>query len=661
MDHLLSMSMEDLLSLKVRISTNTEQSLSKAPSVVTVLTREDFRATGAVNLAEILQGVPGIYVRSNLFGFRPHITFRGADSNQTLLMLNGEPVRDLVWSSGIFWRGLPVSMIERVEIIRGPGSALFGSDASAGAINIITRSAGRIDRTEAGVRAGSFDSQGVWARHGWEWGAWDLGMTLDLTRTDGHAPRIVRDAQSASDATWGTGVSHAPDRARYGWQGRDLHFSAAREHWRLLADYSGVADVEIGLTGAGVLDPATQGQHDRFDLGLFYANPNYAPDWGVNAEVRHHRLEYSSGNGFQERPPGYANASGLYPDGWINRIRSTESGWGMELSGSYDGIRRHALRVGAGFNTRSLISVEQQVNFGTGPDGNPIPAGSPLLDLTDTPWVFVPEKTRTIQYLFVQDIWTLAHDWELTAGARYDHYSDFGDTINPRAALVWQSTDRLSTKLMYGRAFRAPSFLQLHARTSANIPNPDLQPETSSTWDLSMTYTAARNLKLAMTLYRFEQSDLIAANAATGYQFRNLGQRTSRGGEWEMQWQANPALRLSGNYSRIWEEAATFPASLPRDKCYLRLDWTPAPGWNWNLQALRVGERRLPAGDPRAPLPAYTLVDTTLRHAPAKDWEIAISARNLFDRDAREYSSSALTDNLPLPGRAVYLEIQHKL
>jgi len=81
-------------------------------------------------------------------------------------MVNGTPMKDLMWGFGIFWKGLPTSMIERIEIIRGPGSALFGSDASAGVINVITKTAGKIQDSEIGVRAGSFNTKTAWMKHG---------------------------------------------------------------------------------------------------------------------------------------------------------------------------------------------------------------------------------------------------------------------------------------------------------------------------------------------------------------------------------------------------------------------------------------------------------------------------------------------------------------
>jgi len=658
-EQLLLLSMEDLLSLKIKISTNTDQTLSKAPSVVSVITAEDIRATGATNLREILQSVPGIYVRSNLFGFRPQVTFRGAAAAHTLLMVDGAPMRDLVWTSGIFSRGLPTSMIDRIEIIRGPGSALFGSDASAGVINVITKAAGRIEQSEAGLRVGSFDTQSVWGQHKATWNGFDIGVTADLSHTDGYNPFIPVDGQTAKDDAFGTQVSYAPGNARYGWNGQDFRFSASKDNWRLLAGYAGHSDLEIGLTGAGVLDPLTQGRDSRTDIALFYNNEAFEPDWGVNAELRYYHLDYTSGDGFQERPPGYVNATGTYPDGLINQMRSAERGFSFEASGLYSGIKQHAIRLGGGYSLKDLYRVEQFINFGTGPNGSPLPAGGPLVDVSDTPYAFAPEKARRISHLFVQDIWTLSQDWELTAGARYDHYSDFGGTLNPRVALVWQSTDRLTTKLMYGQAFRAPSYLELYAQTAANIPNPDLTPERSNTWDLSLTYAASKELRLGLDLYQFRQTNLIAPDATN--QFQNAGDRTSRGVELEMQWQATKTLRVAGNLTQSKEDDSPFRSvSLPERKAYLRMDWKFDPKWNWNIQANWIGERELPLGDPRAPLKAFTLMDTTLRYVPHADWEFAASIRNLFDADAREYTSSSITGNLPLPGRSFYAEMKYK-
>jgi outer membrane receptor protein involved in Fe transport len=656
LEQLLSLGLEELLTTTVSISTNTKQTLSKAPSVVSVITAEDIKATGATNLAEILQTIPGVYVRTNLFGYRPTITFRGAAYTHTLLMVDGAPRRDLVWSTGIFWKGLSTNMIERVEIIRGPGSALFGSDASAGVINVITKAASRTTKSELGGRLGSFDTQTAWLQHGGHWNGFDIDLTAELSHTDDYSPSISTDGQTAKDRNFGTQVSHAPGRANYGYDNQDFHISVAKGNWQMLADHQRKADVGIGLTGAGVLDPATRGGDSRSDLALLYNSGAPVQDWSLGAELRYYQLDYTSGEGFQERPAGYRDATGNYPDGFINRMRSAQRGYSLESSGLYRGLSAHAIRVGGGYKSDNLYLVEQSLNLGQGPSGAPLPAGGPMIDVSDSAYAFAPEKIRQIRYLFLQDVWTISNQWELTAGARYDHYSDFGDTLNPRLALVWQSTDRLTSKLMYGRAFRAPSYLELYSLTAANKPNANLTPERSQTWDLSFLYSVSKDLKLGVDFYQFAQSNLIAADAAN--QFQNVGNNTARGIEIEAQWQVTSALRLTGNLSSRNETLAFNP--VPKQKAYLRSDWAFLPNWHWNVQANRIGKHALLSGDPRAPIPAYTVVDSTVRYSYRRDWEFAAAIRNLFDVDARETTSSSLIDNLPLPRRSVFTEIRYK-
>jgi len=568
-------------------------------------------------------------------------------------------MRDLVWSYGIFWKGVPTSAIERVEIIRGPGSALFGSDASSGVINVITKTAGKIENNEVGARVGSFDTKTAWAQYGGNWNGFDIGFTAELQDTDGHAPFIEPDGQTISDRATGTEVSLAPGAATYGWRNMDLRLSVAKDNWRLQADYVQHSDLESGLTGAGVLDPVTQADDSRFNVGLFYDNEQVSEDWGLSAELRFQHLDYSSGDGFQERPPGF---DGSYPDGVINRMSSAERRLDFEVSGLYTGFADHAVLLGAGYSWQDLYFVEQFVNSGTGADGNPLPPGGPLVDISDTPYAFAPEESRTIEYLFLQDIWTISDDWELTAGARYDHYSDFGSTLNPRLALVWQSTEKLTTKLMYGQAFRAPSFQELYAETSFTLPNPNLDPERSETLDLSFSYAATRDLYLNLSLFHSDQTDLIRAVSVPGVskrQFQNIGDHTIRGIELEAKWQATKDLRISGHYTILDQEESAFRTiQVPDREAYLRADWIFMPGWNWNIQSNWIGERPRASGDGRMPVDAYWLTDTTIRYAGVKNWELAASVRNLFDVDARAYTGRSVANDLPLPERNFYGEVR---
>ena len=663
--HLLSLSLEDLMDQKVTISTQTARSLNNAPSTVSVVTADDIKATGATNLVEVLQGVPGIYVRYSQFGFRPLISFRGANDKQTLLMVNGAPMSDLMWRLGIFWKGLPVSAIDRVEIIRGPGSALFGTDASAGVINVITKTAGKIGENEAGLRIGSFDTQNGWLNYGGQWNGFEVAMTADLSRTDGHDPLIDSDAQSRSDLAFGTTASLAPGEARYGWQNTDLRFSLSADNWRLLADYIRHDNLATGMTGAGALDPVTEGTDNRLDIGLLYDNEQFSADWGVSAELRYRYLDYTSGDGFQEWPPGHTDASGVYPSGVINQMTSAEQRLSGEAGGLYHGIDGHAIRMGAGYVWQDLGHVEQWVNSGVDGNGNALPAGGPLVDISDTPYAFAPEKTRHNIYVYLQDEWAIARDWELTVGARYDHYSDFAGSLTPRLALVWQTSEQLTTKLLYGQAFRAPYYQELYAETSFSLPNPNLDPERSETWELAFSYAPHDDLHLGMNLYRFEQRDVISLQPVAGQtklQYQNAGEHRIHGLELEGWWQPTELVRLAANFTLNDPDSSFYrEIGLPKQQAYLRADWQFKPGWNWNAQTNWVGERDRGAGDGRAPVDAQLVTDSTLRYAGIRRWEFALSIRNLFDVDAREYMRSSIANDLPLPGRSVYAEARYLL
>jgi len=485
---------------KVRIATFTDKELSKAPAVVSLITASDIRASGATNLVDVLRFVPGLHVRYQQFGYRPLIGFRGANDKQTLILVDGAPTSDLMWRQGIFWKGLPASAIERVEIIRGPGSALFGTDASAGVINVITKAAGKIEHSEAGMRIGNYDTGAAWIQHGNQWNGFDLAFTAEFSSTNGFDPHIAKDAQSALDDARGTSASLAPGNAQYGWDNTDLRFSIARDRWRLLMDYTQQDNLKTGITGAGAIDTVTEGDSSRFNAALLFEEERPGKNWGVTGELRYRHLDYSSGNGFQEWPPGHRDKSGgLYPDGIFNLMASAENSVLGEISGTYRGISDHQLTLGAGFRWQDIYKVRNLVNSGMDALGNTLPAGGPLVDVSDSPYAFAPEKSRTITYLFLQNVWDISEALELTAGARFDHNSDYGESINPRLALVWRPRDDLTAKFLYGQAFRAPYFQELYTETSFSLPNPDLNPEQSETFEVAISYTQPATPALALT------------------------------------------------------------------------------------------------------------------------------------------------------------------
>ena len=176
-------------------STGSLKPVHKAPSVASVITAEDIEKMGATTLDEVLETVPGLHVEPSGFGyFTPIWSIRGIHTEanpHVLMLLNNVPFTMPYGGNRTNLYRMPVSMISRVEVVRGPGSALYGADAYSGVVNVITKDNFEIDGTKMGVRVGSFETYDVWLQYGGQHRGWDLAMGIEWQETAGDDDRIV--------------------------------------------------------------------------------------------------------------------------------------------------------------------------------------------------------------------------------------------------------------------------------------------------------------------------------------------------------------------------------------------------------------------------------------------------------------------------------------
>jgi outer membrane receptor for ferrienterochelin and colicins len=191
----------------ISLATGSKQLVSRAPAVATVITAQDIAATGARNVDEALQAVPGMHVSVGYL-YDPVYAIRGVHTKynpQVLMLLNGVPITSpYLGNRGDGWNTIPAENIARIEVIRGPGSALYGADAYTGVINVITKTSLDIDGTVVGTRLGSYNSREAWLQHGGQWGPLEVAAYLQVGKTDGPNETIAADAQTALDTTFGT-------------------------------------------------------------------------------------------------------------------------------------------------------------------------------------------------------------------------------------------------------------------------------------------------------------------------------------------------------------------------------------------------------------------------------------------------------------------------
>ena len=202
LQEIVEMDLEELA--QVEIATGISVPISEAPAVATVITAEEIAAMGATDLDQVLETVPGLHlVPSPIRRFDPIHSLRGIHSengSRILFLLDGVPITQAFGSGQIFNLRLPVHHIARIELIRGPGSAVYGADAFAGVVNVITKTGEEIGGTEVGISAGSFGTRNVWLQHGGRVGSWNLSVAVDWYETDGDEDRIItRDGQTTID------------------------------------------------------------------------------------------------------------------------------------------------------------------------------------------------------------------------------------------------------------------------------------------------------------------------------------------------------------------------------------------------------------------------------------------------------------------------------
>ncbi len=658
----------------VSIATGRKQPIARAPSVASVITSADITAIGATDLDQIIDTVPGFHVSNSAGGLNPVYIARGIHSQfnpQVLVLINGIPITNqFLGNRSQIWGGMPIKDISRIEIIRGPGSALYGADAFAGVINIITKSAEDIDGTEVGGRVGTYHTSDAWLLHGRNSGDLDVALSLQIHDTDGYRKPVVADVQSGLDGLFGTSVSLAPGPVNTDRNNVDARLDIGYADTRLRIGYQGRKNAGTGDGGSQALDPAGTNDSDRYNLDLTHHKLAITPNWDLTTQLS--LFNTSAKSDLVLLPPGHTNPFGAFPDGVIGNPYIFERHTRLGVTGAYTGGTPHQILVGAGFNYIDMYKVRESKNFSTGPGGLPIPLGSVVDASNDPTLVFIQPHDREVYYVFAQDEWSFAPDWSFTAGVRYDDYSDFGNTVNPRLALVWQTRFDLTSKLLYGRAFRPPSFAELY---NINNPiafgNPDLDAETIDTVELSFDLRSTNGLRNNLSLFRYEMNDIIRFVAdptpAITSTARNAGEQSGYGLEWESAWQYDNDLTLRGNYAfqRAKDRATNSDAGhAPHHQIYLRADQRLRSGLLINTQLNWVIDRDRVAGDTRPPVEDYATLDITLRHRrPKSPLELAASIHNLFDEDAFEPSPAPglIPNDLPLPGRSFFLEANYRL
>ncbi len=631
-------------------STLAELELHNAPSNMSVVTEKDIERTGLRTLLDVLENVPGLIVRDGYIGTHSLI-LRGIYSlnDKFKLLLNGHQIAEPMWGVFTEYFNMSLENVKQIEIIRGPGSCLYGTNAFAGVINVITKSPAEINGGKVAVKYGSYDTRLVDVVYGKAHKTFGFSLHVNSQQSDSS------DISFEKDRLFGTPLTIAPGRINDAYKRNSVYVNCQAGKFEMTGVY---VDSEIGMN-LPELRYLTERRMDKFEE-FWFLESKYKTSLSDRIIVQL-KLSYD-GMSFQEAgqffPNGFVIPLDLDGDGDIEYFPNGtnvdfgyQSGmFGSELLLEARLSERNKLLLGFLYeNTKTndiYIKSEAHPLYLYNADG--------LLDVSDT-HAWNKNAARHVTGVFIQDEWDIFIDWYLIMGARYDHYSDIGYSFNPRCGLVWHfNQDKKGIlKLLYGSAFKAPNFSQLYNQNNPSLlGNPNLKPETLKSVELTGHYMLNQRFGMNGSIYHTKTNKLIYQSSTRDLSlpggpkhYINKGKINVKGLEIGGKFfvHHNASFFVDYSYTDTHDKLNdTQTAWVPYNQFSMGWDISFNAHCHWNINLDHTGKIPREKGDNRVSLSDVSVVNTTFRLENQRRFDFYFSILNVFDEDV--YTSAWLSD-----------------
>ena len=606
-DDLFDMELEELLNIEITSASLTRKSQRLSPSTVSSTSGEELRLMGARTLSQALRLLPGIDVQERRNG-RDMVWIRGIPSGRNtkvMLLVDGVPHREPVFGGWSPDEEVPLNNIQRIEVIRGPGSALYGGNAYSGLISIFTKKA--VDETRVSLSGGSFDSRRAQLETGGDFSEGNWILASSLYKTQGH--KMKRDRRGLETDHHNEVFSYS-GHLKVNWR----NFTAAINSNHYNTEYPLYSLRQTKPQDYHIVSTYLSHQAEGEDFTWF----NQVYYYHVSREMDRRRWDESGTLFFQ-------SFSDLNTDlyGATSRV-STQ--W-----------QAHHIMVGAVIEALNVNDYSEVIHLQN------YQVTNELQSVLDDEGNQAPDSQNYA--FFVQDDINFWQDkGTLTASLRYDKYREFPAEVSPRLGLVVQASQDWTFKLMWGEAFRPPSNLQQYeVRSDGNVPgNPNVKPEKIASTELEATYRLSATNNLSLRLFNNELSDFIASMNAQAYQ-NSKETESVDGVELEYKSQLDEFIGLSNmqinaNITLLNTDRASVAKRMANFQALSQTSWG-----NLSLALRYMGRRNASDSyhdrvlaedvlnsDHKKP---YVTVDmhTVIIPEPSLPIEINVSAFNLFD------------------------------
>jgi outer membrane receptor for ferrienterochelin and colicins len=601
------LSLEELSNIQVYTASKHMQNASDAPASITVVDSNEIQRFGYRNLADILRSVPGFYLtydRDYTFVGVRGFGRLGDWNSRILVLIDGHRINNNVLGQAMLGNEflVDVDMIERVEIVRGPSSSLYGANAFFAVINVITRTTKQVKDWELSFQTGSFGTYEGRATYGHQFHG--LGVLFSGTFYDSKGQRLFF-PEFNSPAT-NNGITSDTDYESY------KHILAALTF--------------RGFTLQGLFSTRDKGVPTAYfggvfnDPGDFNVDSHQYVNLGYQHSIRKWQLDAHTSYDQARLQGPVPEAPVMAGDPVVLDTFSFRGNWWTgEVKVSGDLMERNHVTLGS--EIRDNLRQDQG-------------------DLLNPPNVFSEEPNSSlITAVYAQDELSITSRLTLNAGVRYDHYSTFGGTTNPRLALIYRPTSKTTLKLLYGDAFSAPDVYEISPDFGSFYDdNLKLQPEHIQSFEARVQQGLGQYFQLSSGVYRNRIDDLITLVSVPtdgNFQYQNNGNAQATGMDVEFTGRATNGLqgKASFDYVDAYDDSAGHPS----------LDNSPRHLAKFNLtvplieQSLLLGVegqflgRRLTLSQDT--LSSYQVFNLTLLgHEFQKHLDVAASVFNVLDK-----------------------------
>jgi len=677
--------LEDMSDIATKKSLNVDY----LPSVVTVIDAQTYRDAGIQTLGEALEMLPGIQTQLSPMGYAM-TTVRGLKnpnaylSDKIKVMIDGVPIYNELSGTSYFYMDLSLQIVDKIEVLRGPGSTMYGAGSFYGTINVITKMGNNRPEERISAGIGSYGYRMLSTNLYENIGDWDIYLDGYYQQNDkslywedrgGYTEEAMKD--------FSVGF-----RAKNG--GLEFLTRFKRNHTGNFYEFESKLD----------LLPWEEGYHEN---SYFLSQLSYTTDFsGYQLETRANytvhgldlHTDISGVNGVKNRL-GVVDI--VLNDGFYIEQKIQEQNLELESILTLPNFYNNDVMLGVGIRQASVTKD----NFFSTVENAMLPnleaiKNHPNYDSfkyneeKESAFWHNPTRSlindshtdRTNVYAYLQDLIAVTDQVDVVLGLRVDNYSDFGTQLSKRAALVYRASDEAIFKLLYGSAFRAPTLIEAYENGHINMRagDPDLKPEETNTYEAVAIYAPNFSHKFMLNLYYSHLNNVIDLeeypNTDPGYQ--NFDSRESRGAEFEYYFRPNTTHNLYFNASYIDAEYTIPPeeGEIPHNQSMpdistvmLKAMYVFRPSdrltfgttWRYYNETTET-ELQWVAEDGRdATVDPYHVVDETVTFKLTPLSQLQLTVKNLFNADVRYPVYYYLTDSgIPREGTNFFLSFEQK-